>query len=183
MTTIDLPSQAMLNKILRYDGEKLFWRERPVDMFEAAGEAKRWNTRYAGEEAFTTDGDNGYKQGRIFGRKYLAHRIIWKLVHGTDPEQVDHINGIRDDNRIENLRSVTSQENLKNQKMCSNNTSGVMGVYWYKRLGKWSARIMVAGKNKHLGYFTDKFDAIKARKNAEKEHGFHTNHGRIEDAS
>jgi len=120
----------------------------------------------------------GYIQVRIEGQSYPLHRIIWVYVYGVFPDQIDHINGARDDNRIQNLRSVTNQENRKNCARHSNNKSGVTGVSWHTRDKTWLANIGVDGKLRHLGYFDDKKDAIAARRAAEEDHGFHTNHGR-----
>jgi hypothetical protein len=106
METKPLPSQSELSKLLRYEPEtgRLIWRPQ-------SGRVKEWNTKYAGQEAFAHVNDRGYRCGRIAGRDYKAHRIIWKLVHGHDPEYIDHINMDRGDNRLCNLRSVTHAEN------------------------------------------------------------------------
>lgn len=185
MATKELPSIDKLRKLLAYNPAtgKLYWRERTPDMFEdgkatAEHKCNRWNSRYAGKEAFTSHND-GYKCGGIFSRVYVAHRVIWAMLHGAWPEeQIDHINGVRDDNRIENLRAVTHQENSKNQKVSSVNTSGHMGVSWHKEDQRWIARIGVNKKRIHLGCFTEIDDAIAARKAAEVKYGFHENHGR-----
>ena len=67
--------------------------------------------------------------------------------------QIDHINGVRCDNRFSNLREATAAENGQNQAVPRHNTSGFMGVHWNRRAGNWQARIMIAGRNKYLGYF------------------------------
>lgn len=170
-----------MRKLLRYEREtgKLFWLERPREMFPDERAWKIWNTRYAGKEAFTADNGNGYRRGAVFDKMYRAHRVIWAIHTGAWPDDhIDHINGVRDDNRIDNLRAVSHAENQKNCRGRKDNTSGVMGVHWYKRRGAWQAYIKVAGKNKHLGYFKSKEDAIAARAAAEIEYGFHENHGR-----
>lgn len=112
-------------------------------------------------------------------KSQLVHRIIWEMHHGKIPDgmQIDHINHIRDDNRIENLRLVSNQENHKNISMQSNNTSGITGVYWHKAAKKWMASIKIDGKMRYLGLFSDINSAAKARLSAEKEHEFHDNHG------
>lgn len=115
---------------------------------------------------------------KINGKDYLAHRLAWLYVHGEMPaDQIDHVNHDKTDNRIANLRAVTNQENHQNRTINSNNTSGFMGVNWYKPTQKWHARIMIDGKNKHLGYFTNQADAIVARQIANVKYGFHENHG------
>ena len=183
--TNELPSPKLLRKLLRYELEtgKLFWKERTPDMFvdgkhTAEHNCAAWNGRFANKQAFTAIMGGGYACGRVFDKAYFAHRVIWAIVHNEWPEQIDHINGVKDDNRIENLRSVSNAENGKNKKRQSNNASGVCGVYWHNRDSKWVAQIKFGGKKKHLGYFTDFDDAVAARKTAEVKHGFHPNHGR-----
>lgn len=178
MTDLTFESVALL---LQYNPEtgKLFWKPRPVDMFKSERDAKIWNTRYSGKEAFTCDDGHGYRQGNIHNRKYQAHRVIWLLHTGAWPaEQIDHVSGDRADNRIENLRPVSHAENGKNKRKPSSNTSGVVGVFWHKVHRKWLAKIMVNGRHKHLGLFGCFNDAVAARKAAEREMGFHPNHGK-----
>lgn len=123
---------------------------------------------------------DGYRLIKLFKITYPAHHLAWFYIYGKLPEdQIDHINGIPNDNRIVNLREVTNFENGKNQKLRKNNTSGVMGVHYIKPNRKWSAYIDIKYKRKGLGYYDDKWDAICARKSAEKKYGFHENHGRI----
>lgn len=121
---------------------------------------------------------DGYIKIGVNGRHYKAHRIAWLLIHGYWPEEIDHINGDGYDNRLSNLREVTHKENQRNQKLLSNNKSGTCGVFWKKQDSVWGAQIKINGRQKHLGYFKDKSDAILARKAADREHGFHENHGR-----
>jgi hypothetical protein len=82
---------------------------------------------------------------------------------------VDHIDNDRTNNNINNLRWVSNQENSMNRSMKSNNTSGYKGVCFHKNTNKWQARIMINGKQKHLGRFTNKEDAIEIRKRKAKE--------------
>jgi len=89
----------------------------------------------------------------------------------------DHINHIRDDNRLLNLREATDGENQKNSSQRKDNTSGITGVGIHKQSGKWQARIKLDSKLKHLGLFDDKFEAICSRKSASNKYGFHENHG------
>lgn len=121
----------------------------------------------------------GYLEVRHQGRKYQLHRIIWLLTHGDWPRGcIDHINGDRTDNRPANLRDVTRQENSMNQALNSRNTSGVVGVRWRERYGKWEAQIKVSGRHQYLGRFASFEAAVAARKEAERLNGFHPNHGR-----
>lgn len=105
----------------------------------------------------------------VHGQSVPLHRIIAKRMGLDLSEHIDHINGNELDNRRENLRSATNAENLMNQKLCSNNTSGFKGVIWRKDRNKWQAKIMVHGKTQHLGYSNCKIEAAKAYDNAARE--------------
>lgn len=168
-----LPSRSRLRELLTYDEEtgKLYWKPRP-------DARSSWNTRYAGKEAFTAMHNAGYKVGSIDDKMYLAHRVIWKMVTGEDPDDIDHIDGDRTQNQISNLRSVTRAENLRNKKLEPSNTSGVMGVSWEPALEKWGAYINVDNKRHRLGYYKEFDEAVMARQASEIEFGFHENHGR-----
>ena len=105
----------------------------------------------------------GYRQIKIDGIKYLAHRLAWFLVIGRWPfEQIDHINGIKDDNRWKNLREATCSQNKMNCGLSKRNKSGYKGVFWRKELGKWRASIKKDQKRIYLGHFDTKEGAAKA---------------------
>ena len=148
----------------------LFWKFRDRKWFVSDKGFLTWNGKWAGNQGFTSTAVNGYKQGRILRRQYLAHRVIWCLHYGEWPEfQVDHINGCRTDNRIENLRSAVNAENARNRGAQSNNTSGYKGVSFYKSRGNWEANIQVYGKTKRLGYFATPEEAYAAYCKASEE--------------
>lgn len=107
----------------------------------------------------------GYRQITIFYKRYYAHRLAWFYVHGKWPaKEIDHINGNRSDNRIENLRDISHNENMMGfKKFSCANTSGYTGVYWEKRCGKWQAKTVVRRKQIHLGYFDDPKKASEVR--------------------
>jgi len=170
-----------LREVLRLEPEtgELYWEYRDLSSFQSEGAGKIWNKRFAGKKAGYVNPVNGYMRCRIDGRDFWAHRVVFALVHGRFPnEQIDHIDGDRRNNRPENLREVSDAENKRNSARPSHNTSGVMGVSWHKASGKWRARIRAQGKLVHLGLFRDFDEAVRARKAAEREHGFHANHGR-----
>lgn len=97
---------------------------------------------------------NGYLSIKIRQRRYYAHRLAWLYVYGEWPkDQIDHINGVKDDNRIANLREATHAKNGQNRTKQSNNSSGFVGVSWHSRDRKWQATIKIDGANKHLGCF------------------------------
>lgn len=136
--------------------------------------------RYSvGDTADYIHAASGYKRVSFDNSRYRSHRIIWLLVKGyLPPDKMDHINGVRHDNRWGNLRIVSTSENNRNLKISKRNTSGVIGVGFYKARSKWAATICVNGRSVHLGYFKEKKDAINVRKEAEKKYGYHENHGR-----
>ncbi len=122
---------------------------------------------------------HGYIVINISGQKYYAHRLVWVYFYGETPEgEIDHINGIRNDNRICNLRVVPRDLNQRNRARNKNNNTGFNGVSWYEIAKKWRARIKFQGKDIHLGFFDDLNEAIEARKLANTKYGFHENHGR-----
>ena len=121
----------------------------------------------------------GYHRISVDGVRYYTHRLAWLYIHGEfPPNHMDHIDGDPLNNRIDNLRAVTRNENMKNMKLCSTNKSGKHGVYWHKKAGKWAARLHHKNKPIHLGLFVDFDAAVKRREDAEIEYGFHANHGR-----
>ncbi|ALJ98907.1 endonuclease [Escherichia phage C119] len=136
----------------------------------------QWNARYQGKEAGAIR--NGYLQTEINGKCYFCHRIMWEMINGRIPDGmcIDHLNHKRDDNRIENLRVVSHQDNCKNQSLRLKNKSGVSGVYWNKKANKWLAQISIKGKRKHVGFFLSISDAENAIKQARKENLYHENH-------
>ena len=122
---------------------------------------------------------NGYIRIQFMKKQYGAHRIAWLLTYGEWPsDQIDHINGIRTDNRIANLRSVNGLENNKNQRKTEKNTSGCVGVSLDSRTNSWAAYVSVENRKRHLGRFKNFSDAVRAREIANTELGFHPNHGR-----
>lgn len=111
---------------------------------------------------------DGYRLIRINKRLYLAHRLAWLVTYGVWPsEDIDHINGVRSDNRIANLRDVPRRVNLENQRSPrSDNKSGALGVT--KWGGRFLARIQVRGSSVHLGSFGTVEDASAAYLSAKK---------------
>jgi hypothetical protein len=178
-----LPPVELLRAVLDYDPDTgtLTWKRRPAWTFR--GETVKrvgatWNAQHPGRPAFYTPNRFGHLNGYINGTPYLAHRIIWKLVTGKEPDFIDHIDGNPGNNRWSNLRSGGASMNSRNMAVPNTNTSGVSGVHWHKTNRTWTANIHAGGKLKHLGTFKDKTSAIKARQAAEKFFGYHPNHGR-----
>jgi hypothetical protein len=172
---------ADISVMLKYEPDtgKFFWLSRPTTHFSSKRVWARWNTRYAGTEAFTTKDPRGYARTRIFDKNFLAHRVAWILSHQEWPTgEIDHIDGNPANNRISNLRLVSHRENQLNMKRRSDNKSGVTGVTWDGARKVWRATIQIDRKHKALGEFAEFDAAVSARKSAEAELGFHANHGR-----
>lgn len=178
MAKRDLPAQEVLLQLLDYEPAtgRLIWRPRPEHAFPSRRHARTWNTLHAGREALVNITPNGYKAGAINGKRFYAHRIIWKMTCGYDPVEIDHINGNRIDNRIENLREVTRAVNNRNMGRGAR-SSRDFGVRPSPTAGKWCAVISVGNWPRHLGTFDTYEAALAARKEAERRLGFHPNHG------
>ena len=179
-------SIGLLRKLVRLDDETgfLYWLPRHEGLFGGGAhsksqEAKRWNGRHAGCRAMTAISSCGYFHGPLLGRYYKAHQVVFALQHDRWPAQfLDHINHDRLDNRPINLREVDELENARNSSLRTDNTSGHTGIHFKKTDRKWVARINNKGDRLYLGAFDSLDEAVEARKSAEKQLGFHKNHGR-----
>lgn len=151
------------HRLLRYDPEMghLYWNPRPPGR---GRNRVRFNVP-AGSLA-----PDGYIKLNVGGKIHRAHRVIWLMVKGYWPvDTIDHINRIRSDNRLDNLRAATRSENQQNLPVRSDNQSGTKGVAWQPTMSKWWAYINIHGKRTSLGYFLHAEEASKARKAAELE--------------
>lgn len=126
--------------------------------------------RYVGTRAGTNI-SIGYRQISFKKMRYYEHRLAWLYVYGVWPVgDVDHINGIRDDNRIENLRVVTRSENLQNRRHAGTTSkSGLLGASWHQPMKAWLARISVNGETIKLGYFASAEGAHEAYVKAKRK--------------
>jgi hypothetical protein len=112
---------------------------------------------------------DGYIQTKIAGKFYRVHRLIWLYWNGCMPNLIDHINCIRDDNRISNLRELSHIDNTRNRKNASKDSkTGVLGVS--KQGDKFRAQICINGKMKYLGLYKTLTDAQNAYIVAKKQH-------------
>jgi hypothetical protein len=149
-------TQARLKELLHYDPE--------TGLF-------RWLVKFSRQQpdgAAGTKDAYGYLLIRVERRLYKAHRLAWLYVHGAWPTKgIDHINRVRDDNRIANLREACQSLNTMNQGARANSRSGVTGVVWKEDRQKWYAQIRIGYRMVHLGVFKNKNDAAAARKKAE----------------
>lgn len=157
-------------KLFTYDRETgvLYWRIRD-----------RMTIRHK-YVAGSVKGHGGYRQVYIKGKTYQGHRIIMLLCFGHIPEnaEIGHINHVRDDNRLVNLRFVTASGNCRNRSVSSKSTTGVTGVYFKKSLNKFIAQIKVNRQVHHLGCYNTLEEAAAARAEANLEFNFHANHGK-----
>ena len=148
-----------LKSLLRYEPETglIYWVAKGKGMIKK---------KTAGTKLYS-----GYLGICIGPKRWQAHRIAWALYHGEWPkDQIDHINGIKTDNRICNLREATNSQNGKNLGLSKANTSGYKGISFEKYTGRWKASIRVDGKSISIGRFVNIEDAIAARKAAEQYH-------------
>lgn len=168
MSAHDWPTAERIKTLLHYD----------PDTGNFKWKVYRAVTAKAGYLAGNTD-TRGHSQIRIDGRLYQAHRIAFLYMTGKVPDdQVDHINGVRNDNRWCNLRLANANENARNAKLRSDNKSGVKGVFFNKLTEKYQASIRFNGKLIHLGVFKNIEDATRIRESAAiKYHGEFANHG------
>jgi len=184
----------VLNQSISMKHKPIMWRE-AAEYFRIEGPNLVWrNTVKGAHKAGDVVGSKqggyvclnwrreGYNQNT---RSFRAHRIIYALGNQVDLTggEIDHINGVRDDNRLENLRIVSVKDNAQNRKRSKLNTTGRTGVVFRDRIPKrkWEARIVVDQKQKHLGCYESLDEAAAARKEAEVKYGFHENHDRITD--
>jgi hypothetical protein len=129
--------------------------------------------RKNGDIAGFTHKQSGYYRIRINGKQYQAHRIAWLYINGNFPDKIDHINHIKNDNRISNLRNASYVDNNRNATQRVDNTSGVTGVCWHKKNSRWIVKI----GGQYIGSFNCINDAIATRKQKEQEINYHENHG------
>jgi hypothetical protein len=152
-------TQARVREALDYNPETgvFVWLPRPVRP-DSARTDKTWNALYAGKIAGTRR--DGYIIICLDRGLYRAHRLAFLWMEGAMPNEVDHCDMDRANNRWSNLRPATRSQNFANKRKRASNTSGVKGVHRWQ--GKWRARINVFGKAVHLGMFDDIDDAAAA---------------------
>ena len=165
--TNEILTQSRLKELLHYDPD--------TGVFTWVNPSK-FNGYLIGSKAGYLHG--GYIKVRCNGAQYLLHRLAWLYVYGCFPSVIDHINGDKKDNRIKNLRDAGYTLNNRNKKKNKNNTSGITGVVWCKSDKKWHARILIMGKQMHLGSFDCKYRAASVRHLAQEiDGGYTSRHG------
>ena len=141
----------MLKDELGYCGEsgEFFWLKRKP------------GRRLSGKVGFIIK-KTGYHSIEVFGKGYLSHRFAWAIHYGEWPKgEIDHINGDKADNKIQNLRCVSRSGNVQNVPKRYGGSSKYKGVSWHKRIKKWQARIRSNNIEKHLGYFDEEEKAYE----------------------
>lgn len=150
----DLPDQSVLLENFFYKDGSLFWKKN-ASTRRKIGSKVGWVEK------------NGYLRCGIDGKMYRVHRLIYKMHYGHCPEFLDHINGDRADNRLENLRPATNQQNSANKPQSKINKVGLKGVCVER--GKYKAAIKFNNRSMHLGYFDCPFEAHEAYNKKAKE--------------
>lgn len=150
-------TQEIVRELFDYKNGQLIWKKKTSAKTKIGSCAGSLNSA-------------GYVNVGVNGKLYLLHRLIFLWHHGRLPEVLDHINGTKSDNRIENLREATFLQNSHNKKIPSNNGSGITGVGWDAKRERWEARISVNKKVRRIGYFQNFHDAVSARKSAEEKY-------------
>jgi hypothetical protein len=151
------PEQMTLKTIFENKDGVLYWRK---------------NGKKAGTPHHT-----GYIQISIDGKLHNAHRLVFMLHHGWAPEIIDHVDGDRSNNKIENLRPATWRQNLQNMKLRPTNKSGCKNVSWSAARKKWIVQLSIDGRQTNLGRFDDlEFADLVATEARNKYHGVFARH-------
>ena len=161
-------TQEQVKKLFDYRNGELYWMINPCKNVKIGDMAGSLNNK-------------GYKRTSINKKIYSIHRLIFLMFHGYLPKVLDHIDGNRLNNQIENLREATAAQNQHNSKKPITNTSGVKCVFWHKQTKKWQVKLKTNGVSKSFGLYNDievaKFIAETMRY---KYHGAFANHGSVE---
>jgi hypothetical protein len=122
-------------------------------------------------------GSNGYLSTNIEKKRYLLHRLIFLFHNGYLPKLIDHIDGNRFNNNINNLREANFSENICNAKLYKSSKSGLKNVYWLKNANKWAVRLNINKKRVFLGLFEDvELADLVAHEARDKYHGKFAKH-------
>lgn len=150
---LQLPSLDVLNKRFKYDKETGLIYRKTTFKHRKKGDV------VGGKHSC------GYMTTYIDGKVYFLHRIIWFMMTGQQSKGmvIDHINGIRDDNRFCNLQQITQSQNNLKAKIQKNNVSGHKGIHFNKNAKKWEVYSMLNYKRIYAGIYADLDDAIKAK--------------------
>lgn len=160
-------TQELVKELFEYRDGDLYWKIRASQRVRAGDKAGKVEKR-------------GYRAVSIKRKYYKVHRIIFLMFHGYLPLLVDHIDGNKLNNDINNLRPATHAQNCQNAKISKTNTSGYKGVTWDKENKKWMVQIHANGKNKKIGRFDDlELAGLVAAEARNKYHKEFANHGKV----
>jgi hypothetical protein len=134
--------QSEFNSRFSYSNGELFWKVKPCAWINIGNKVGSLT-------------EHGYLETKINKKVYRLHRVIFLMHHGYLPKLVDHINGNKQDNRIENLRPANKSQNSSNAKIHSRNTSGIRGVSFSKKTNKWVVQVVKNAKNIYCGSYID----------------------------
>lgn len=176
-----IPTQERLNSLFHYDESTgvLFWKERSLSFFKDEISQKKWNTRFAGKPAGSLS-ENGYLKITLDQRPYLAHRIVWKIKTGEEPDYIDHCDLDRSNNRFKNLRIVNQAQNRLNMDRNKRSISGLKNVSFRPEnsINPWCVMVSRDGINHYGGSFPTKEKAFAvACVLRNKIHGEFARHG------
>ena len=158
-------TQAEVIELFDYKDGRLYWKQ-PIGTKMHKGDL-------AGSLANT-----GYYQVGVKKKVYPVHRLIFLHVHGWLPAMIDHVNGNKQDNRVENLRPATRAQNSQNARVRKDSLSGVKNVSWHKPLKKWLVSMRLDNRRTHIGVFEDlEIAKLVATEFRDKYHGEFANHG------
>jgi len=147
------------NEYFTYEDGNLYWKKTTTNRVKVGTKVG-------------SDNNNGYLETSLLNRRLLVHRVVYELHNGDIPAglYVDHINGDRSDNRVDNLRLADTYGNASNAKTPRNNKSGYKGVCFDNRRAKWRAHITHHKKHIFLGYFDCPQEAHNAYLSAAEVH-------------
>lgn len=135
-------SQQEVLDLFTYSDGKLWWKVSPAYRIKVGTEAG-------------TVRKNGYRVVAYKGNRCRVHHLVYFMFTGVYPNQIDHVNTVRDDNRIENLREATGSENQWNRKIGTNNKTGFKNVKWVERIKRYMVSINSNNKCMRIGAFTN----------------------------
>lgn len=158
-------TQQQIIDLFEYKDGHLYWKQSTSTKIKEGSLAGSLSNR-------------GYYQVGVGKKTYLVHRIAFLYVHGWLPETLDHVDGNRQNNRIENLRPATRAQNNRNARVRKDSVSGVKNVKWHKPLKKWLVSLRIDNKPSHIGVFEDlELANLVASEFRDKYHGEFARHG------
>lgn len=164
---LSLPTLQRLEEVFEYRDGALFWKQKP----------HKYSMNVVGRRAGTA-ATAGYWRVKLDGATYFEHRLIYALHNdGKCPEVIDHIDGNKENNRVENLRAATISQNAHNAKLQARNTSGAKNVSWVKSKNRWRVFVTVNGKRKFWSFADFELAELFAVEARSLFFGEYANHG------